>query len=67
PAPPPRPEPPARPPRQTLAELEAERLRRAVEAHGGNLTRAAAELGIARTTLYRRLRKYGFLPERARA
>jgi len=52
---------PALPPR-TLADLESERLVRAVEAARGNLTRAAAELGIARSTLYRRLRRHGLLP-----
>ena len=40
----------------------AQRLVRAVEAAGGNLTRAAADLGIARSTLYRRLRKHGLIP-----
>lgn len=28
-----------------------------IDSHGGNLTKAAAELGIARTTLYRRIKK----------
>jgi transcriptional regulator of acetoin/glycerol metabolism len=52
---------PADTPRRTLRELEAERLRRALEAESGNLSRVARQLGIARSTLYRRLRKHGFL------
>ncbi|MEM9558608.1 MAG: sigma 54-interacting transcriptional regulator [Acidobacteriota bacterium] len=54
-----RPAPPAAP--KTLAEREAERLVAAVEAAEGNLSRAAGDLGIARSTLYRRLRKHGLL------
>lgn len=46
---------------RTLAEREADRLLLAVEAAGGNLTRAAGGLGIARSTLYRRLRKHGLI------
>jgi transcriptional regulator with PAS, ATPase and Fis domain len=52
---------PDKPPHQTLAEREVDRLVRAVDAAGGNLSRAARELGIARSTLYRRLRKHGLL------
>ncbi|MCB1007357.1 MAG: sigma 54-interacting transcriptional regulator [Acidobacteria bacterium] len=46
----------------TLAEIEAEDLRSAVRAARGNLSSAAAELGIARSTLYRRLRRHGMIP-----
>ncbi len=53
--------PPASPPPATLAELERRRLELAVTAARGNLSRAAAELGIARSTLYRRLRRHGLL------
>lgn len=42
-----------------LDELEAEIVRQAVEQAGGNLSLAARRLGIARTTLYRRLRAEG--------
>ena len=59
---PPAPAAPSAPPRRTLAELERERLERAVTAARGNLSRAAAGLGIARSTLYRRLRRHGLLP-----
>ena len=62
PAAPSSPVPAAPPPRRTLAELERERLERAVALARGNLSRAAAELGIARSTLYRRLRRHGLLP-----
>ncbi len=46
---------------RTLAEREAERLQQAVDGARGNLSRAAAELGIARSTLYRRLRRHGLV------
>ncbi|MGE5675892.1 MAG: sigma 54-interacting transcriptional regulator [Mycobacterium leprae] len=39
----------------TLAELEALAIQRALSAEGGNLQRAAARLGLHRTTLYRKL------------
>ena len=50
---------PVAPPPATgrLEELEAEIVRQAVEQAGGNLSLAARRLGIARTTLYRRLRR----------
>ena len=44
-----------------LVEREAERLQQAVDAARGNLSRAAADLGIARSTLYRRLRRHGLV------
>jgi transcriptional regulator with PAS, ATPase and Fis domain len=53
---------PAAPPVRTLAERERERLENAIAAARGNLSRAATELGIARSTLYRRLRRHGLLP-----
>lgn len=42
----------------TLEEMEIERIRRAVTDCNGNMTRAAASLGITRASLYRRLEKY---------
>lgn len=43
----------------TLAELERRTIESALGRHGGNVTRAAHELGITRTSLYRRMEKYG--------
>jgi two-component system, NtrC family, response regulator HydG len=34
-------------------------IRKAIEKHGGNISRAAKELGYTRSALYRRLGKYG--------
>jgi len=56
-----RPEPPTG--TATAGSLDLERLERsaitaAVERSGGNLSRAAKLLGISRTTLYRKLRRY---------
>ncbi|MFD1693586.1 helix-turn-helix domain-containing protein [Azotobacter chroococcum] len=42
-----------------LEEAEREVIRQAVERSRGNLTQAARALGIAKSTLYLRLRKYG--------
>ena len=41
-----------------LEELEKVTINKVLEKHGGNLTKAARELGITRTALYRRLNKY---------
>jgi PAS domain S-box-containing protein len=40
---------------------EARRLAQALEAHGWNRTRTARALGIARNTLWRRMKEYGLL------
>jgi two-component system response regulator HydG len=42
-----------------LEELEKVTIHRVLQKHSGNLTKAAKELGITRTALYRRLGKYG--------
>ncbi len=42
-----------------LETLEREALRGALERHGGNRSAAARELGIHRTTLLRKLKRYG--------
>ncbi|RLB22808.1 MAG: Fis family transcriptional regulator [Deltaproteobacteria bacterium] len=43
----------------TLATEEAQIIRSALEKHGGNRVAAARELGISRTTLWRKIKKYG--------
>jgi two-component system response regulator HydG len=42
-----------------LDNLEARTIREAVAKHAGNLSRAAKELGLGRTTLYRKMAKHG--------
>ncbi len=44
---------------RTLEEVEREAIAQALSAVGGNKTRAAAALGISRTTLHQKLEKYG--------
>lgn len=44
---------------QTLAEMEKRHIRRIVEQAGWNLSKSARILGIDRTTLYNKLRRYG--------
>jgi two-component system response regulator HydG len=43
-----------------LEEAEKALIRKAIRKHGGNISNAAKELGLTRTSLYRRLEKYGF-------
>jgi DNA-binding NtrC family response regulator len=47
--------------RSTLKELERGYIIQALERHGGNQAKAARELGVARNTLWRRLKEYGLL------
>ncbi|WP_311136526.1 sigma-54 interaction domain-containing protein [Hymenobacter cellulosilyticus] len=42
----------------TLSTVERNAILHVIEKHGGNITRAAQELGITRTALYRRLNKH---------
>jgi len=42
-----------------LDDIEQAAVRRALSKHGGNISRAANELGISRKALYRRIEKYG--------
>ena len=42
-----------------LDNLEKWAVRNCLKKHGGNVTRAAAELGLTRGALYRRMEKYG--------
>lgn len=41
-----------------LEEMERDAIERAIEKHGGNITRAVKDLGISRRALYYKLRKY---------
>jgi len=43
----------------SLAEVEQEHIRRVLTKYRGNATAAARQLGISRTTLWRKLREYG--------
>ncbi|AUX46363.1 Fis family transcriptional regulator [Sorangium cellulosum] len=45
-------------PARTLEEVERRAILAALDRHGGNQARAAAELGIGASTLYRKLRSY---------
>ena len=45
--------------RGEIERREADAIRRALEAAGWNVTQAAAGLGIDRTNLHRKMRKYG--------
>jgi len=43
----------------SLAQLEAEHIRRVLVHHAGNATKAARSLGISRSTIWRKMREYG--------
>jgi len=43
-----------------LEELERMTVEKVIQQHEGNMSKVAKELGIGRTTLYRKLEKYGF-------
>jgi transcriptional regulator of acetoin/glycerol metabolism len=45
--------------RGEIERREADAIRKALESAGWNVTRAAASLGIDRTNLHRKMRKYG--------
>ena len=42
-----------------LEKIERDAIRRALSKHGGNISRAADELGLSRRSLYRRIEQYG--------
>jgi transcriptional regulator of acetoin/glycerol metabolism len=42
----------------TLSNIEKNTILKVIEKHQGNISRAARELGLTRTALYRRLSKY---------
>ena len=41
-----------------LSSIEKNTILRVIEKHNGNISKAAKELGLTRTALYRRLSKY---------
>jgi len=43
----------------SLHTIEDDLIRRSIDAHGGNISEAARQLGIDRSTIYRRLRRLG--------
>ncbi|MEW6661436.1 MAG: sigma-54-dependent Fis family transcriptional regulator [Bacillota bacterium] len=43
----------------SLSDLEKDSIREAIRVNSGNLSQAAKVLGIGRTTLYRKIKKYG--------
>lgn len=45
-------------PTDNLYEVEKRKIMEVLERHSGNITHAAAELGIGRNTLYRKMKKY---------
>lgn len=46
-------------PSTNLEETEKMLIRKVVDKHGGNISKAAKELGLTRASLYRRIEKYG--------
>lgn len=47
------------PSNMNLEDTEKMLIRKVVDKHGGNISRAAKELGLTRASLYRRIEKYG--------
>jgi len=47
------------PDNMNLKEVEKILIRKVIDKHGGNISRAAKELGLTRASLYRRIEKYG--------
>ena len=43
----------------TLEEMERARIESALRRHEGNVSKAAAELGLTRQSLYRKMEKFG--------
>lgn len=50
-------------PAESLDEVQLVAIRRVLSEVAGNVSRAANKLGIARSTLYRRMRRYGLVSE----
>ena len=47
---------------RTLAEVELEMIKLAIEHYNGRMSEVARRLGIGRSTLYRKLKEYGLDP-----
>jgi transcriptional regulator with PAS, ATPase and Fis domain len=47
-----------KPAEMKLSAVEKDTIQKVIEKHNGNITKAAKELGLTRTALYRRLSKY---------
>jgi DNA-binding NtrC family response regulator len=47
------------PENMNLEEVEKVLVRKVIDKHGGNISRAAKELGLTRASLYRRIEKHG--------
>ncbi|WP_054310813.1 sigma-54 dependent transcriptional regulator [Mesorhizobium sp. 1M-11] len=52
---------------RSLAEVELEMIRLAIDHYNGQMSEVARRLGIGRSTLYRKLKEYGIDPETGRA
>jgi DNA-binding NtrC family response regulator len=52
---------------RTLADVEVEMIRLAIDHYRGQMSEVARRLGIGRSTLYRKLKEYGIDPEAGRA
>ncbi|RJP73977.1 MAG: PAS domain S-box protein [Candidatus Zixiibacteriota bacterium] len=48
--------------RSTLEAIEAQAIRQALERHGGNRLKAARELGLHKSTLFRKMKRLGLEP-----
>ncbi len=52
---------------RTLADVELEMIKLAIDHYHGQMSEVARRLGIGRSTLYRKLKEYGIDPETGRA
>ena len=50
---------------RTLADVELEMIKLAIDHYDGQMSEVARRLGIGRSTLYRKLKEYGIDPETA--
>jgi DNA-binding NtrC family response regulator len=51
---------------RALADVELEMIRLAIEHYNGQMSEVARRLGIGRSTLYRKLKEYGIVPDTGR-